>query len=201
MPTIAEMQKKNLSFLDNTGQDAVQFINFEAGTNVFHKYAEAFVRELENNIKKYRVTASGELINSIKYEVSADGKVMKVWMNDYYDYPNKGVKGVTSSRNAPASPYQYKNYGMSAAGRKSIRDYIASGRAKIRTVLKDKALGIGGESKGVSLIDTQTESLIYLIKKYGIKTTNYFDEAVNTVFKNFADDMAAALAGDYGNNN
>jgi hypothetical protein len=199
MPSIESIQKKNLSFLSTTGSNKNDFINFEAGKNIFHKYAQAFVKELEKNIRKYNVTASGKLIDSIEYEVSEDGKVMRVYMADYYDYPNKGVKGVKSSRNAPLSPYRFKNYGMNADGRKSIRDYISSGRAKITTVAKDRALGIGGEKKGVSLLDTQTDTLIYLIKKYGIKTTNYFDEAVNTVFRGFADDLANALAD--GNNN
>ena len=64
--------------------------------------------------------------------------------------------------------------------KKSLKDYIQSGKAKINVVRKDKALGIGLEKKGVrmsarkSLIDTQVATMGFLIKKFGIKSTNYF---------------------------
>jgi hypothetical protein len=74
---------------------------------------------------------------------------------------------------------------MDKDGRESIREYIQSGKAKITTVRKDKAVGIGLERKGVSAIDTKVNTLIYLIKSYGIKTTNYFDDAFEKVFKDF----------------
>jgi hypothetical protein len=123
-------------------------------------------------------------------------------MLDYYDYPNEGVKGVDSSSNAPKSPYQYKNYGMPASGRASLKKYIQSGKAKITSVMNDKALGKGGERIGVSfskkgsLIDRQVETLSYLIKKFGIKTTNYFTDAFNKTFENFEVKMAEAVESD-----
>ena len=46
----------------------------------------------------------------------------------------------------------------------------------------DKAIGIGREKKQLSLIDLQTNTLIFLIKKYGIKRTNYFNIAVAATF-------------------
>jgi hypothetical protein len=107
------------------------------------------------------------------------------------------VKGVRSSKNAPNSPYQFKNYGMSADGRKSIRDYIESGRAKIRSVKQDKALGIGTERKSKSLIDVQTDTLIYLIKKYGIKATNYFTKTIEQSQKDIQVLMAEAIGKDF----
>jgi hypothetical protein len=113
-------------------------------------------------------------------EVSEDKLTIR--MLDYYDYPNKGVKGVDSSRNAPGSPYQYKNYGMNARGRDSIRKYIQSGKAKITSVRRDVARGIGSERKGVDLETTKVNTLIYLIKKYGVKKTSYYDKAFEKVF-------------------
>ena len=66
--------------------------------------------------------------------------VLKIRLLDYYDYVNKGVKGVKSSRNAPSSPYQYKNLGMSQDGRASLRKYIESGRAKINVAQNQKGV-------------------------------------------------------------
>ena len=54
-----------------------------------------------------------------------------------------------------------------------------------------KALGIGLEKKGVrmsarkSLIDTQVATMGFLIKKFGIKSTNYFTDAFKETFKDF----------------
>ena len=121
---------------------------------------------------------------------------MRIIVPDYYDYPNEGVRGVKSSKNAPTSPYKYKTYRMNDEGRESIRQYIQSGRAKIATVTKtkDKALGIGLEKKKLSLIDAQTNQLVYLIKRFGIKKTNYFTDALNATFgKDFELKMSEAF--------
>jgi hypothetical protein len=144
------------------------------------EYGIAFQKELEEQIKSKEITASGKLRDGIRVEVSEDKLTIR--MLDYYDYPNKGVKGVDSSRNAPGSPYQYKNYGMNAAGRDSIRKYIQSGKAKVASVRRDVARGIGSERKGVDLETTKVNTLIYLIKKYGVKKTSYYDKAFEKVF-------------------
>jgi hypothetical protein len=121
---------------------------------------------------------------------------------DYYDFVNEGVRGVKSSRNAPGSPYKYKNYGMSPDGRKSIKQYIQSGKAKVSSTMNDKARGIGLERKGVkfaekkSLIDRQVDNMIYMIKRFGIKKTNYFTDTVKQVFADFEVQMGEALGYD-----
>jgi len=166
------------------------------------QYASEFQLELEDNIKDREVTASGRLRDSIEPEFDDDGMGFRIIMANYFDYPNKGVKGVISSANAPTSKYQYRNFGMNASGRASIKDYIENGYAKIETVQNDAAVGIGLERKGVkarkgvSLIDRKVNTLIYLIKAYGVKTTNYFDDAFNKVFKDFAVTAADAVGRD-----
>lgn len=160
------------------------------------QYGSDFAIELAESMKQKEVFGSGKLADSIIPEVNEEGNTLTIRMLNYYDFPNKGVKGVKSSANAPTSPYQYKTFGMNRDGRKSISDYVLSGRAKIRNVRKDKALGIGLERKGVSALDSKINTLIYLIKAYGIKTTNYFDDAFNKVFKDFAVTAADAVGRD-----
>lgn len=199
---INKAQKKALSSgYDFGGEDIVEF-------GVVSSVLESYGSLLLENISKYGnqkgVVGSGDLLSNMIPEILEENgvKIFRLRMLDYYDYPNEGVKGVDSSANAPHSPYQYKNYGMSSSGRASLKKYILSGRAKVRNVLNDKAVGIGNERKGVgfsnkkSLVDRQVETLAYLIKRFGIKTTNYFTDAFNETFKDFEVKMAEALERD-----
>jgi hypothetical protein len=73
---------------------------------------------------------------------------------------------------------------------------------KVRNVRSDKAAGIGQEKKGIkykpklSLIDRQTNEAIYMIKRFGIKTTKYFDDAVKVALGTLQDDLREALKRD-----
>jgi len=182
--SIGQVQKANLNFLSGVGSN--DFEKFDA-TNIFEVYGEKFIAELARQANIKGVVASGDMLRESYFKVTPDGKTLEIWMPDYFDYPNQGVKGVKSFSNAPSSPYKFKNYGMSNEGRASIKRYIESGHAKIKTVEKnnDKALGIGRERKHLSLIDLQTETLIYLIKRFGIKATGYFDATVENTFDDF----------------
>ena len=159
---------------------------------LFNSYAKEFLTAIEEQIKKKNVKASGKLQDNIKVIANEDGSGIKISMIDYYDFVNKGVKGVDSRKNAPNSQYQYKTYGMPKSARKGIKEYIQSGKASI-SVVNQKRTTIGAEKKKISLIDLKTNTLVYLIKKYGIKTTNYFDIAIQSVVKNLSEDIMNLL--------
>lgn len=184
------------------GSSKDQF-EFFVASNVLEQYGAEFKAELERIMAARDIVgATGDLMESINPLVDNDGKRLTITMLDYYDYVNEGVKGVKSSKNAPTSPYQYKHYKMNADGRKSIKEYILKGKAKVSATEGDKARGIGLERKGVkfakkkSLIDKQVDTLIYNIKKYGIKKTDYFTDAFEKVFANWEQDMAEAMGED-----
>jgi hypothetical protein len=169
------ISKSNLNDLEILSGEGVG--KFEIVTEALDKVAKKFLENLDKNIKAAKFAGSGNLINDATYKVSDDGKSVDIILNKYYDYVNQGVKGWGSSKNAPNSPYKYKSLGMSAEGRVSIRNYIQSGKARISTVRNDKALGIGIERK--SLIEAKVDTMVYLIKRFGIKATNYFTKTVN----------------------
>jgi hypothetical protein len=186
---------------DFGGEDITEF---GVVNGVIEQYGATLLTNIDKFAKAKSLSASGELLsNMIPEIVNENGiTIFRLRMLDYYDYPNEGVKGVRSSANAPGSPYQYKNYGMPESGRASLKRYILSGKAKVSSVMNDKALGIGGERKGVrfaekkNLIDRQLDTLAYLIKRFGIKTTNYFTDAFNETFRDFEVKMAEALETD-----
>ena len=155
---------------------------FTIAKGFFTDISNEFLLNLEKSANDKKVVASGDLLRNSTFAIT--GNVLQIIVPDYFDYPNEGVRGVRSSKNAPGSPYKYKTYGMNSEGRAKIKQYIESGRAKVSTVVKtkDKALGIGLEKKRLSLLETNTLTLMALIKKYGIKQTNYFTDAVNATF-------------------
>ena len=161
----------------------------------FERYSAIYVKAIAESINKNEVVASGKMLKGVDPEVSKDGNTLRIYMANYYDFVNKGVKGVDkSSKNAPNSPYKYKTYGMSESGRKSIKQYIQSGKAKIKIATKKSTVNaVGLEKKKVSLLDLKTDALVYLIKKYGIKTTNFFDEATEQVEKEMIEDLGEVM--------
>lgn len=199
---IGNAQKKALSEgFDFGGEDLSQF---GVIGNVLEQYGNLFLENIDKYAKEEEVTASGALLKNMTAEIRDTGnlKTFTLKLLDYFDYPNEGVKGVDSSKNAPDSPYQYKNYGMPDEARASLKKYILSGKAKIASVKNDKALGIGSEKKGLrqgnkkTPIERQVLTMAYLIKKYGIKATHYFDLAFEETFADFDDVMTEALGED-----
>lgn len=193
---IAAAQSKALAsgFLDNIGSNEIPMATT---TNILEQIGVFFIENVGKRANEKQVVASGKLLSDSSFRIVGDD-TLQIIMPDYFDYPNEGVKGVKSSSNAPSSPYQFKNYGMSAAGRKSIKQYIQSGKAKVSTVRrsKDKALGIGLEKKKLSLIDLQTNKLIFLIKRQGIKHTGYFNLALQDTLKDIEGAIGQAVAND-----
>jgi hypothetical protein len=155
---------------------------------LFFEYAKIFQEEVREQIKNKNITSSGKLADNIDVVANEKGTGIYISMIDYYDFVNKGVKGVNSSKNAPSSPYQYKTYGMPETARKGLKEYINSGKASIR-VVNTKKTTIGAEQKKESLIDLKVNQLVYNIKKYGIKTTSYLDNALNEVLPKLNEDM------------
>jgi len=154
----------------------------------FEQYAKTFFEEIQKELKDKKVKrASGDLADNTKVVANEDGSGIKISMINYYDFVNKGVKGVKSSTNAPSSPYKYKTYGMPLSARIGIKKYIESGKASIREETSKKTI-IAAQKKTVS-IDSQVQTMVYLIKKWGIKTTNFFDNATERVTKDLGEDL------------
>jgi hypothetical protein len=189
MPSISEKLKvEALKGLEGTNRD--EFIPFVA-QNILEQYGQDFKILLEAYIKSRKVSSTGALADNIYPSVSEDGNKLIVTMLDYFDFPNEGVRGVKGSKNGVGSPYKFKNYGMNAEGRASIKRYILDGKAKVSNV--KAPVGLERKNKKKSLIDKQVDNLIYMIKRYGIKRTEYFNDAFEEAFKDIDVVMGEAL--------
>lgn len=181
-----------------TGESTTAFETFVADA-VLKQYAEDFVTTLRKNIKDRQVVASGQLETNIEIISDEINNRISITMLDYFDYPNEGVRGIDFDTNAPNSPYSFKKskgyYAISKDGKENLKKLISEGKMKVSDTSKTKR-SVGLEGKRKSLIDMQVSSLIYLIRKHGIKRTRYFDDAFDTVFGTFAEDMAKAYGQD-----
>jgi L-arabinose isomerase len=185
---IDNLLNKSLGKTDYSIEDTANLDLNNPTLELLLSYTKIFQDEIRLQIKNKNITASGKLADNIDVVANEDGTGVYISMIDYYDFINKGVKGVDYQDNAPNSPYQYETYKMPKSARDGLKKYINSGKASIR-VVNTKKTTIGAEKKRVSLIDLKVNQLVYNIKKYGIKTTNYLDNAMNEVLPKLSEDM------------
>ena len=106
-----------------------------------------------------------------------------------------------SSKNAPASPYSYRNPAKTSSNgefRKRIKRYIEEGKGKVIVSDVKKYGAVGSEQKKLSLIDLKVNKLMYLIRRFGIKTTNFLQQPIDQSFvgleKRIADEYAVNIS-------
>jgi hypothetical protein len=203
MPSIQQVQLENLNDLEGLAtfsrENDAKPIELSITAKVLAQYGAEFKLAVERLIDERQITASGYLADVSDPEITEQpgSTTLQIRLADYYDYVNKGVKGVKSSRNAPKSPYQFKTLGVGDAMRASLTKYVTNNRSKIRTVTRDRAVGIGLERKGVqSPLERQVNTMGYMIKRFGIKARYYFDDAFNEVFKDFEMVMLESVGND-----
>lgn len=172
MPTnITASQKENIDYVSKLAED----INLnEIVQDALTDAAAFLIVKITEKIKKYQLVNTGGLSSNIKQELVGTNQV-NIKMPYYYDFLNKGVKGAKSKQ--PNSPYSFKDsFGMSPAGRKSIKSLIDNGRANVSVVTPGKEVGL--ERKRRSVADMKLDTLIYAIKSGGIKKRPFLDEAL-----------------------
>ena len=198
---ITQSQQNNLSFLESTGGEYKK-LDLSGIDKTLVKYANIFKNNLLANIKKHKISASGQMEKNVTFDiVDEDGvKTLNIYVVNYAKYVDKGVKGWFSSKNAPNSPYSYSRpdkTNSNGAFQSSIKNLIQSGKAKVKVSDIKRYGAVGYENKNVkhkgSLIDEQTRTMVYLIKKYGIKRTNFLSETIDSSFKNLSVDISTAV--------
>jgi hypothetical protein len=199
--SITQKQLQNLDWLATTGSSDYEVVQSKDLDAILLGYANRFKDELLINIQKKQITASGSLEKNIiiKAPYELNGKsILDIYLPYYAKFVDKGVKGVLDDSNSPNSPYQFKNFGMSEDGRKNLKKYINQAKKKVTASDVSKFKSTKQEDKNKNIADTRLNTLIYLIKAYGIKTTNFYSNAVDKSFKglekNIADSIGVNIA-------
>lgn len=181
-------------------------------------YGKQFNDEVQKNLNKSGSIASGKIGDLVIPKVTKFGNDYEMWLgydknnpaSVYYKYINKGVKGVGGENARPKkvssdSPYQYKTPFPNKKMATSILQWYRLGKAKTTNETQTKKLSkTQRKSKKLKQAVNKAISLKALayatasaIKRDGLKTTSYFDNAVKTVFnKDFFTTMAEAFGGD-----
>jgi hypothetical protein len=197
--TQKQLQKTVLEngFLRSTGDEGfTEALAEEIGALLLER-VEIFKDAWVDIVNKKKIVASGDIEKNLKYYLveKPNAVELNIEFVKYATFVDRGVKGVKSSRNAPDSPYQFKNYGMSEDGRKSLRKWLTSGKAKFRAsdVKKYGAVRTEKKFKKISETDQRLNTLIYNIKKYGIKKRNFINPVVQKMLNGFEKELADTI--------
>lgn len=207
-------------FLQRIGEqyDLIDPTEFPVAEQMLMFYGKQFNDEVQKNLTKSGSIASGKIGDLVVPKVNKFGNSYEMWLgydkdnpaSVYYKFINKGVRGVGGENARPKkvasdTPYEYKTPYPNKKMATSILQWYRLGKAKTTSETQTKKLSkTQRKNKKLKQIVNKADSLKSLayataaaIKRDGLKTTSYFDNAVKTVFnKDFFITMAAAFGGD-----
>ena len=190
-------------FLDSIGVSPKQFggetVQLNALAKTVIKSSAEFAANAKDNLNQADRVASGSLLDSIEPKVVELGvnNVVDIYVNDYYKFVDKGVKG-WKDRSGSGSPYAFKAPGGSTGAKSSkmvtaIRKWLIKEGIKIRNTKKAIT---PREGRRLNITDTSTSAAIVIagkIRRDGLRKTDFWTKAIRQLEQDFANDIAGAL--------
>ena len=207
-------------FLQSVGEsfDMIDPTEYPVAEQMLIYYGKKFNEAVRKNLDKSGSIASGKIGELVVPKVKKFGNDYEMYLgydldnpaSVYYKYVNKGVHGYGGKNAKPKrvksdSPYRYETPYANKKMATSILKWYRLGKAKASgETQKYKLTKTQTKSKRLKKVVDKADSLKLLayatasaIKRDGLKTTSYFDNAVKAVFnKDFFAAMATALGGD-----
>ena len=206
----------NDGFLDSLRDDSTDYAGMGEFPSVelfMIRSAAAFVLQIKEVLNRQGKVSSGGLEDGISsgslnntgngYEISI-GWDSSDPASKYYDFVNKGVKGVVSG-NPSSSPYAFRNLKVSRNMQRSILLWYRKRGNSARNDDQRKKLS-ATQRKNRSIkrqVDaaTRLKSMAYAtavnIKKKGIRRSGFFDDTINSVFgQSFLDALSKVVGQD-----
>ena len=148
------------------------------------KFGKFIVQQSRSNLTKAGKKDKGDLYNSISYTAkeSKNSFELTFFMEPYWKFVDKGVKGVNSSAKAPNSPYKF---GTGSGRKGGLTEGINGWVKRKRFQFKDK--------KGKFL---SYEATAFIVRRSiwftGLKTTNFFQRPFELAFNKLPDELVKA---------
>ncbi len=152
----------------------------------FDQFGKYLVTQSRANLTRKGKKDSGELYNSLKYDVRVSNNSFEFnfYGAEHMDFIDKGVKGVKSSAKAPKSPFRF---GSGSGKKGGLTNGINNWVARKRIQFKNK--------KGQFISYQSTAFIIRRsIWNTGLETTNFYSRPFELAFKKLPDDLIEAYA-------
>ena len=182
--------------------------------------AANFIQKVKDNIEVLGISDTGSLSDDIAqgdlikqpngYSISL-GYPRGSKAAKYYDFVNKGVRGVKSG--TPNSPYAFKNIGVGRAMLQNIKSWVDRNGIRRNDVAITRRQATRQSLSNMVSEASRSKNLAYAvavnIKKRGLRKTGFFDSAVDSYFgRDFAVSVSKIIGQDIkvlirqnGNNN
>lgn len=212
--SISQLQNEALGFLETKGASKQGFdevTQLPAITQLLVLSAANFIIKVQENLKNAGKIDTGLLSSSITSgEVIESGGKVEINVGypvgskaaKYYDFVNKGVKGLRSGEPS-SSPYSFKKETVGGGMVDALARWYRRNGASARNESQKKNLSaVQRKRKKLSKMinaDQKLKSLAYAtainIKRKGLKKTGFFDNAVKTSFGQEFVQAVAKIAG------
>ena len=152
---------------------------------VLSKFSKYVVSQSRANLTRKDKNVKGKLYKSIKGETTTSKNSIGIYfeMEDYGEFQDKGVKGVSSSAKAPNSPYRFG----SGSGRKGG---LTQG---INQWVKDRGFQFRDKESARFMSYEQTAFLITRsIYNKGIEASRFFSKPFEVGFERLPDELVEA---------
>jgi hypothetical protein len=143
------------------------------------------------NLAKYSPNDQGTLNSSYEVLGVSETKVgyrLEISVGaDYYDYQDKGVKGIKNRRktypNADGRYYQFKTYSMPVEALQKLEGWMK------RKNMEIEATNLIEGRQVLPQISSSAKRLAYYIKKYGIEGKQFIKKSINEATPDFNIDI------------
>lgn len=161
------------------------------------EYVKAFEEKVADRLNALDRVDTGNLASSINFETTEtkDGLIIEVFVNDYYKFVDRGVRGIGRNNINTTSPYRFRYANPSKSHVQAIRGWISRNRDKVKARDVQKYGAIGREKRQPQDI-TVAWLVARNIKRRGLRQTGFWTDSINEVFKDFDIKMSQALGVD-----
>jgi hypothetical protein len=210
MASISQAQKSLEENFTIGGVDKTANVSLNNVEAIMVEYAQAFIKKAKGTITKKGKIDTGNLSDIKVGTVVQQGTRYSLTIgydknnpaSEYYDFQNKGVKGIKSQQ--PNSPYKFRTLSVSSNFVSAImawymrhQNYIRNeDQRKNLTTLQRKRKTIAKIANKSKDIRKTAEATAKNIKKRGLKRIGFFEDNLDVFGSDFQQKIATALGTD-----